>query len=54
MAVIVNASLMLALCAQFIIHVLEDHLKSFLLNMPINSEHQFGKMISSVQDNVLW
>lgn len=49
MEMILNASLMLALYDQFIIHVLEVHLKSFLLNMPVNSEHQFRKIISSVQ-----
>lgn len=54
MEMILNASLMLVLYDQFIIHVLEVHLKSFLLNMPINSEHQFRKIISSVQENVLW
>lgn len=54
MEMILNASLMLVLYDQFIIHVLEVHLRSFLLNMPINSEHQFRKSISSVQNNVLW
>lgn len=54
MEMILNAGLMLALYNKFIIHGLEVHLKSFLLNMPINSEHQFRKIIFSVRDNVLW
>lgn len=54
MEMILNAGLMLALYNKFIIHVLEVHLRSFLLNMPINSEHQFRKIIFSVRDNVLW
>lgn len=54
MEMILNASLMLGLYDQFIIHVLELHLKSFLLNMSINSEHRFRKIISSVQDNGVW
>lgn len=39
---------------QFIIHVLEIHLKSSLLNMPIHSEHQFRNIISSIHVNFLW
>lgn len=53
MAMILNASLLLGLYDQFIIHVLELHLKSFLLNTSINSEHRFRKIISSVQENAL-
>ena len=53
MEMILNASLILPLYDQFIIHVLEVRLKSFLFNMPINSKYQFRKIISSLQDNVL-